>query len=598
MAIRRYKPEADTTITNAYKSNLTTRATGSNMGESDVLEVFNIYAQSGLSKAAVGSITVTSGTFAEGNTVEIKNSLAETTTFEFDTNGSVTGSNVAVTITGLSTAEAQLEKLADVINATLATKVTASASGNKITLTQDIAGTNGNNTTPDVTSSTTTPTIVDFTGADNTGTEQSRILIKFPTTGIVADRAASVVPASGSAKFYLRLFNVPHGETLPTNFNLEVSPLQTSWEEGHGLDMEEYSDMGASGNSSLNLFKGTGASWNVASANVDWTATGGDYDSSTIKTAEFEEGTEDLNVDITSIVEDWISTPSTNHGLIVKLTNTVEDGTNSFYTKRFSARGSEYFFKRPVIEARWDSSEKDDRNNFYAKSNLRSDADNQNVIAIKNYVDGVLTNIPSPYTAPMVAKFYTDSTKTTEITATSNNMDNDTTGVYRATVVLPTAGTSVYVVWQDSAGTPIAYHTETIQVKQHSVAIGNIPEYVTTIQNLKKVYSNDEMARFRLFIRSKDWSPTIYTVATTELKSEVVADAYYKIMRVVDDFTVIDYGSGTIPHTKLSYDENGPYFDFDMSMLETGWAYRIELMYKINGEMRQQPEAFKFRVVE
>ena len=173
MAIRRYKPEADTTITNAYKSNLTTRATGSNMGESDVLEVFNIYAQSGLSKAAVGSITVTSGTFAEGNTVEIKNSLAETTTFEFDTNGSVTGSNVAVTITGLSTADAQLEKLADVINATLATKVTASASGNKITLTQDIAGTNGNNTTPDVTSSTTTPTIVDFTGADNTGTEQS-----------------------------------------------------------------------------------------------------------------------------------------------------------------------------------------------------------------------------------------------------------------------------------------------------------------------------------------------------------------------------------------------------------------------------------------
>ena len=69
-------------------------------------------------------------------------------------------------------------------------------------------------------------------------------------------------------------------------------------------------------------------------------------------------------------------------------------------------------------------------------------------------------------------------------------------------------------------------------------------------------------------------------------------------MRVVDDFTVIDYGSGSDKHTKLSYDENGPYFDFDMSILETGWAYRIEFMYKINGEMRQQPEAFKFRVVE
>ena len=45
MSIRRYNADADTTITNAYKANLKTRATGSNMGESDILEVFNIYAQ-------------------------------------------------------------------------------------------------------------------------------------------------------------------------------------------------------------------------------------------------------------------------------------------------------------------------------------------------------------------------------------------------------------------------------------------------------------------------------------------------------------------------------------------------------------------------
>ena len=43
--IKRYIAKYDTTITNAYKSDLSNRATGSNMGESDVLEVFSIYGQ-------------------------------------------------------------------------------------------------------------------------------------------------------------------------------------------------------------------------------------------------------------------------------------------------------------------------------------------------------------------------------------------------------------------------------------------------------------------------------------------------------------------------------------------------------------------------
>ena len=43
MAIKRYTAEKDTTITNAFKLDLSTRATGSNMGEADVTEIFSIY---------------------------------------------------------------------------------------------------------------------------------------------------------------------------------------------------------------------------------------------------------------------------------------------------------------------------------------------------------------------------------------------------------------------------------------------------------------------------------------------------------------------------------------------------------------------------
>ena len=45
MSIKRFFANADNTITNAFASNLTTRGTGSNMGASDILEVFSIYGQ-------------------------------------------------------------------------------------------------------------------------------------------------------------------------------------------------------------------------------------------------------------------------------------------------------------------------------------------------------------------------------------------------------------------------------------------------------------------------------------------------------------------------------------------------------------------------
>ena len=45
MAIKRFFANKNNTITNAFKADLSTRATGSNMGESDVLEVFHLYGQ-------------------------------------------------------------------------------------------------------------------------------------------------------------------------------------------------------------------------------------------------------------------------------------------------------------------------------------------------------------------------------------------------------------------------------------------------------------------------------------------------------------------------------------------------------------------------
>ncbi len=57
MAIKRYTANKDNTITNAFGMDLATRATGSNMGASDILEVFSIFGQQQTtSSAAAGSV--------------------------------------------------------------------------------------------------------------------------------------------------------------------------------------------------------------------------------------------------------------------------------------------------------------------------------------------------------------------------------------------------------------------------------------------------------------------------------------------------------------------------------------------------------------
>ena len=58
MAIKRYTANADNSITNAYKENLSTKGTGSNMGASDILEMFSIYGQASATSAEAQRILV------------------------------------------------------------------------------------------------------------------------------------------------------------------------------------------------------------------------------------------------------------------------------------------------------------------------------------------------------------------------------------------------------------------------------------------------------------------------------------------------------------------------------------------------------------
>ena len=319
MSIKRYIADADNTITNAYEANLTTRGTGSSMGQSDVLETFSIYGQ-----------------------------------------------------------------------------VSSSAP----------------------------------TGYSQ---ELSRILIKFPVATMSSDRTAGTIPVSGSVSWYLRMYNARHAFTTPKDLILTISPLTTEWQEGNGLDMEGYTDL---------TYDGAGSNWLRARSGsaglISWGSIGGDYSANqtpaTNYDVTFPDGTGDLEVDISELVEQWIAGTQDNYGVMVKLTGSQEAYTDtssataiinnttgskeSYYTKKFFARGSEYFFKRPCIEARFDESNKDDRGNFYYSSSLSDGDGNVNTLYLYNYVRGRLANIPgiaTDYTGEIYVSFFSGSSDNTKV---------------------------------------------------------------------------------------------------------------------------------------------------------------------------------------
>jgi len=620
MAIKRYTADADNTITNAFKENLQTRATDANMGESDIVETFVIYGQTSINNTA--------------------------------------------------------------------------------------------------------------------SLEEARILVKFPIDDIAADRAAYEIPASGNVDFYLRVHNAPHGQTLPRDYSLKVRPVSGSWEEGYGLDMESYSDIGAS-------------NWEQATTSRDWVWDGGDFHTTPEFTQAMPLGTEDIEINITDLVEDWLSDDGiANDGLGINISSSVIDpfsvnasfsnvslgnqdavltvpkqwtgmtaaetasfdnstltcyefvsGTTppsigdpyaawltvdigaqnasyvdtertssillfptdseeslwgdvnsdctyltgstvvflfssgsvfphhrnvmdltlqlpsniarfdrSYYIKKFFARGSEHFYLRPKIEARWDSAKKDRRNSFYASSSLVPAEDNLNTLYIYNYARGELQDIPAVGTGTLLVSLYDGATGAptgSALTVTSSNDDVTTdaearwvtTGIYSASFAINTTSSYLYDVWHKDG---IEYVTGSqISVRSFATETAvNTGEYVSNITNLKEKYSTSEKPRMRMFVRDKDWSPTIYTVATTNIETKVIEDAYFKVFRVADDFDVISYGTGSLNegYTQMSYDKDGNYFDIDMSLFEPGYSYGIKVSYKRSSVFNEQPELFKFRV--
>lgn len=437
--------------------------------------------------------------------------------------------------------------------------------------------------------------------------EQSRIIIQFPIDSIQSDIDNAILPAeTGSIKFHLNLYNAPHGSTTPEDFTLDLNMLSQSWNEGRGLDMDNYSDLGVS-------------NWISASSGVQWSQQGGSYLAgvNTSASLPFETGLENISVDVSEQVYKWLDTTD-NYGFLIKFPDSAVSGSDSLYTKKFFGRTSEFYHYRPTLEARWDDTRKDNRGNFYLSSSIVPSADNLNTLFLYNVVRGQLTNIPGLSGNKLNVEIYSGSTSPvgSPLTIVGSNGSSGTSvtagllvengntiaGVYTASFASTSSLETVFDVWHTgSGGSRIEFYTgsyEPLSVETSDLLYDTV--YLTTITNLDSSYSKGQKPRLRVFVRDKDWSPNIFTVASTAVKTTIIEDAYYSVLRSIDNLEIIPFGTGSSNNnfSRLSYDVSGNYFELDTSCLEPGYMYGIKFAYYLQGEYREQPEVFNFKIEE
>jgi len=274
------------------------------------------------------------------------------------------------------------------------------------------------------------------------------------------------------------------------------------------------------------------------------------------------------------------------------LTGSQETESRSFFTKKFFARSSEFFHDRPVLEARWEATVKDDRGSFFASSSLASADDNLHTLYLYNRVKGRLKNIPNIGANPIFVSLYEEAGGT-QIGSNFFTGSHVSAGIYKCQVYADTTDTSIIDVWHSAS---VEYHTGSITVSSLTAeASSPSDKYILKISDAKNYYKNDGFERFRLYIRPRNWSPNIYTVAKSTPETTTIHSASYEVFRIMDNKLVVPHGTGSTLHTLMSYDVGGNYFDLDMDMLEAGYDYGIRFSFYDDYTTSWKDQSYEFR---
>lgn len=402
----------------------------------------------------------------------------------------------------------------------------------------------------------------------------ARILTRFDLSAFQALTGSSAVPADGIT-YVLRMSDAQHDRTLPSSFDVEVQAVAQDWDEGRGRDVDRFADRGV-------------ANWDKAKSNVLWT-TPGASGSGPIATQHFDSGHENLEVDVTSIVQLWMSGTLANNGFLVRVSSSQEQDGLDYYTKMFHSRETFFKDKRPYLEARWDRSTRDDRNNFYWGVS--------GTLFLYHGVRGAEQDIPGVGTGQLGVRVVDASGTVAVLTASHAGYP----GTYAVTFTVPSgnfSGSLFRDIWFNLATTASWYMTGSFGIADSlSNQVRPASRYFVSVVNLKSEYEVEEAPRLSLFVRPHDYNPARVLTASLDSHGAVITKGYFRVVNDRTDEVVVPFGTGSLEYTRMAYDERGNYFNIWMSSLSPGNVYRLSFLFDVDGQRQYVDQGFKFRVV-
>jgi hypothetical protein len=473
-------------------------------------------------------------------------------------------------------------------------------------------------------------------GATLTGSvpnnELSRVLLHFDLSDLEdAVDAGRINIASPTFNVTLKLFDVYGGQPNPTNFVLKLYALSRSFDEGGGKDVVFFRDSDISNFLTSSYVEGTESVWFASGANakgllgsadIDVIASGNLGDGLGVRnlwvTQSFVAGTENLEMDITTLVSATLAGLIPDYGFRVSYTENDENDLQTRFVKRFGSSEATNPYVRPQLVVKFDDSVVSHESSFFF--------DTENTLFLYNYVKGNLTNVVSGTALTQITgsnslllKLVTRISESTGfedyisyVTASQHRIGTtNVVGVYSASFTLKSATTQYQTklrqsgsilfdqVWGSFDGN-VAYFTGSLTGNPPAASTGptNPKRYYVNVTNISNEYADDDMARIKVFFFDYS-SPVVKLVRVpVETPSVIVENAHFAVRDVITNDIPIPFDT-TYNSTRMSADSQTMYFDLDMTSLFPGRSYVIDVMVNEGGQQQIYRDVSPaFRVVE
>jgi len=143
--------------------------------------------------------------------------------------------------------------------------------------------------------------------------------------------------------YYLNMYDAG-SEEIPLTNTLYAYAVSQSWEMGVGK-LDDYPT----------TYDGVTWKWRDVSGSNDWSSSGGTTYSDNVASQSFEYGTTDLRMDVTNMVNTWVSGTRVNDGMMIRRSNSEEGDIKNYGKMKFFSKDTNTVYA-PRLDIMWDDS--------------------------------------------------------------------------------------------------------------------------------------------------------------------------------------------------------------------------------------------------